>query len=568
MASRLVLCLAAVILPSCSALPKSPTETLQQSRLESLRYANVKEIELRQDVLRDWRLHKFAPNETYCDSISCDHAPRFVGDVEMASVALYWGAKMRPKSLEGLTSARSVLRSFGSRQWRCNPTEHGVYVNWDILSQPEAAMNYMMPLRLLKFSDWQMSADSQTVKELAKLSVADHFVFGNYGGHWTMLTMKSPQAFATEGAQAADASRNVCANLVQALGQVEDWADQKSSRLRQQFANALNGMLVALKALSAAGSWGLYTGCIAWALSVIGAIWKGGPAKKLSADDGAQGSSLADEFPEPCRKAIWGTHNLRLARQEEAMKRIHAALSSCALTPEFIAELRPAWQVFAGDAWKERNGRSTADAPGSKLFRQCGAAGSVSTHPVGRGNTFEARILGASGWQPQEKEQDQAAEDRSSGNVALSSWIVEVSLFVRPSGCILVDGQRLFQTHPQSYLAGWRCVAQEAAAGKRHASVSHGVVSFSGTVSIITCKFSSALPTQPFELSLEATDPLLKAAGWHIEGLTLCPWTPLKPLATSCRSQQPQKLRSESAVGKKTDSVQSSALRSFQPIFS
>ncbi|CAE8721298.1 unnamed protein product, partial [Polarella glacialis] len=38
------------------------------------------------------------------------------------------------------------------------------------------------------------------------------------------------------------------------------------------------------------------------------------------------------------------------------------------------------------------------------------------------------------------------------------TWEVEFALFVTPrDSCVLVDGNRLFQTHPQSYLTAWRC---------------------------------------------------------------------------------------------------------------
>eukprot|EP00913_Durusdinium_trenchii_P013697 g12860.t1 len=95
-----------------------------------------------------------------------------------------------------------------------------------------------------------------------------------------------------------------------------------------------------------------------------------------------------------------------------------------------------------------------------------------------------------------------------------SAWEVELSLFVAPRDlCVLVDGNRLFQTHPQSYLTPWSCFMQHERRSSR--SSGQGVVSYSGTVALLRCRFPTA-PQGAVELTVSSTIIPLQALGWLI----------------------------------------------------
>lgn len=155
--------------------------------------------------------------------------------------------------------------------------------------------------------------------------------------------------------------------------------------------------------------------------------------------------------------------------------------------------------------------------PGHK-WRICGMPGDVVKRDLGLGGRLEATVLGA--W---------AEEDGS-------AWEVELSLFVAPRDpCVLVDGQRLFQTHPQSYLTQWSCSMQDGTT-----AVSQGAVSYSGTVALLRCRFASAPSrSQPVTLTVSSTVEALRAAGWSLSGLRLCPFQPLPAVPTPGPSRSP-----------------------------
>ncbi|CAE8619248.1 unnamed protein product, partial [Polarella glacialis] len=103
------------------------------------------------------------------------------------------------------------------------------------------------------------------------------------------------------------------------------------------------------------------------------------------------------------------------------------------------------------------------------------------------------------------------------------------ALFVTPrDSCVLVDGNRLFQTHPQSYLTAWRCSAAGRSGFGAEAKES-GVWSYSGATAVVRCSFSGQPPPEdePIELSLTASSASMAAAGWVIEGIAACPWRPV-----------------------------------------
>ena len=130
---------------------------------------------------------------------------------------------------------------------------------------------------------------------------------------------------------------------------------------------------------------------------------------------------------------------------------------------------------------------------------------------------------------------------------------VELSVFVAPrEDCVLVDGNRLFQTHPQRLDSRLTCSERRQElldpmgmqlgrqplhesrtevkdfTEKRGLSLSlTGVVSYSGTVTLIRCRFPSA-PSSTAELAVFTLEHL-QEAGWSITGLRLCPFQPLRP---------------------------------------
>jgi len=107
---------------------------------------------------------------------------------------------------------------------------------------------------------------------------------------------------------------------------------------------------------------------------------------------------------------------------------------------------------------------------------------------------------------------------------------LELAVFVGSTeGCVFTDGQRLFQTLPQSYLTRWRCRI-----GSGVYSSSASVVSYSGNVALISCNFEdSAEPSRlrAAAIVVEAEREALRSAGWIIGPLRLCPWSPAPAVA-------------------------------------
>lgn len=107
---------------------------------------------------------------------------------------------------------------------------------------------------------------------------------------------------------------------------------------------------------------------------------------------------------------------------------------------------------------------------------------------------------------------------------------LELSIFVGSTeGCVFIDGQRLFQTLPQSYLIQWRCRT-----GKGVLSSSASAISYSGNVALISCNFEDrAEPSHMHAASIfvEAEREGLRNDGWIFGPLQLCPWNTIPAAA-------------------------------------
>eukprot|EP00434_Breviolum_minutum_P028948 symbB.v1.2.025606.t1/scaffold2446.1/size186988/5 len=70
--------------------------------------------------------------------------------------------------------------------------------------------------------------------------------------------------------------------------------------------------------------------------------------------------------------------------------------------------------------------------------------------------------------------------------------------------------------------------------GIQKTALSQGVVSYSGTVALIRCRFELPVENQPMTLTITSTNQALRAAGWslrgRLDGLRLCPFQPLVPV--------------------------------------
>jgi len=170
-------------------------------------------------------------------------------------------------------------------------------------------------------------------------------------------------------------------------------------------------------------------------------------------------------------------------------------------------------------------------------WRSCGPPGAVHIRGL-VANRFRASILGVSGISHRSRDYCRSllpAEE------SLPSLSIEVSLFVTPSAadkCTYVDGQRLFQTFPLTYLAAWTCDI-ESSLGLKATSSSSSVVSYAGSIAQIRCDFDDTPTTEEDDdrsekeewfLTLRPSEPVLAESGWLIEKVPICKWQSLPAL--------------------------------------
>ncbi|CAJ1403405.1 unnamed protein product [Effrenium voratum] len=288
---------------------------------------------------------------------------------------------------------------------------------------------------------------------------SDHQVFGSYGSLWTLLAMANGRRWQM------DPDTAELLRWVQLLAEVDQWLKMSPDRRSRE----LQPLLWEAKPGTAARR---------WALQQLGAAFQ----------------DVAERTAErPCL---------------EALRRLNLPPAEAMTSPAWPSQRPPECQgaspaVLA--SWLGSDLRAAKCRDAGRHWRLCGAPGAVWQHRLGR---ISATVLGA--WA-----RDQAPED--------CGWEVELSLFMAPiDDCVLVDGNRLFQTHPQSYLTSWRChLGGHLAVG--------GVVSYSGTVALVRCRFPTA-PAGKAELAIESSVPSLRAAGWSLTGIKLCPFEPLLPV--------------------------------------
>jgi len=453
-------------------------------------------------------------NASYCDSIGCG-VRQHVGHLHLVVLPLAWSTRTQSIPLATL-GLRFLRRQLHRKAWRCR-SDCQLFLDRSLLRSPDTVALYAAPARRLRFDAWAQNRSHLHYSFFG----ADHHVFGSYGSLWAVSGL-SGNSYVARGAETCSAGSlcDTCLSLILLLAEVEVWWSSNGAsaggnlrgRAQQEadFAQMLRQLVWHGRA-SRWESWGDWRRCLLRTLADLTTAWLAAHSSK--------------ELQEPAvlrltaREQACATAGLQAASAvgaAEASRQAAAALEAalegaCAPASARVAvHLAPFWRAAASSELPAKFHPAR-----SPQWRLCGPAGQVALRRLARGR-LRASVLGLWGYA------DAGASGRSPGGAG-SPWTVEVALFVSPADdCVYVDGQRLFQTHPQSYLAEWTCTFGEP----RVQAVSTGVVSHSGTLVLLRCSFDVAPPPGPFRLDLRASHAALAGAGWVAEGIHVCPWRP------------------------------------------
>eukprot|EP00931_Biecheleriopsis_adriatica_P046040 TRINITY_DN26408_c0_g1_i1.p1 TRINITY_DN26408_c0_g1~~TRINITY_DN26408_c0_g1_i1.p1 ORF type:complete len:773 (+),score=124.46 TRINITY_DN26408_c0_g1_i1:49-2367(+) len=431
-------------------------------------------------------------SSAYCDAIGC-HIPQRVNTISFSLMQLGWGANVAAVSTLGLAK-KSLGRRMHSRQWRCREGGSQLLVDAELLQSPETLAAYVQPLQRLRYADWVGNSSAASSRSSAEPFSVDHQVFGTYGGFWTFVALSSSSKWkASDGVTPpchAHSACGVCLHLARLLAEVDIWKSESPRRRLKE----LEQVLQQLRRLADPVPW---HACFRWALTALAQAWH---RDAEVGDDVIGDAACLDALPREAAadmaiKGRWPDPIPLECANVEASARLFSVLLLRAAGPT------------AGETSEERHGLR---------WRLCGPPGSVLRLQLGPRGLLHGTVLGL--W---------AEESNVQTSTKTTGWKVEIALFVAPSDeCVLVDGNRLFQTHPQSYLTPWTCTA--TAGAFRATSSSQGVVSYSGNIALILCRFEGVPPEEDtVEISLASSVSNLADAGWHMAGISACPWRPL-----------------------------------------
>lgn len=446
-------------------------------------------------------------NSSYCDSIGCG-APGNVGGVALAVLQLSWGVSLPTVALDDLRPG-VARRHLDRKEWRCKPGFGPLMVDWGVLRGREAAALYTAPAQQLRYDTWV--AHEHAIKPAVTPFGADHRVFGTYGGFWSLLGLAGGHSARSRSPAGRACGRgslcDVCLQLSQLSANSEVWSQARAVPAemwsQEEEMRQIMVHVAAHGGISKASGWQGWQDCILGSLSDIASVWH----------RHVQPSSLSE-------KERTCVANSKSEASALAQLRRGTEGSCSPASPKVVALLAQAWD----DASRARGKMAiptAADGLGPR-WRLCGPVGQIA-HVRLSHRRFRATVLGVWGFQGAG-----VPETVLNASIAQSDrWSVEVLIFVRPAdACVYVDGQRLFQSHPQSYLAAWGCSVSDRG-GEVFKSVAQSTVSYSGTAVLVRCHFSEVPPAGPFELMLRAEHPALDASGWRTaEAVQVCPWMP------------------------------------------
>eukprot|EP00435_Cladocopium_sp_Y103_P002749 s996_g1.t1 len=428
-------------------------------------------------------LHTLPANRSkaiYCDSVGCE-VPESVGPRHFSLLRMGWAYSSH--AWLGVSNAWAKRRM--RQAWRCG--REGVFLNLDMLTSLETLTQAAEPLQRLSFEGLKASEASSAFS-------VDHQVFGSYGSIWSFFAMAdtSRWTFANGSLACAGACAHVVA-LLHLVAEVDTWRKFSPARRLQE-------MQQVLAPLPTLEKYQDFHPIATWAWQRLADAWK---------EDSNWILAQLTETQRSCFDALAKMDEVTFESWRDPPPECQAsnAMPSAFIAASMVSLDRSKWTTLRPSV-----------RPGHK-WRICGMPGDVVKRDLGLGGRLEATVsLGDRGLGS-----DVDLVDLEDG----SAWEVELSLFVAPKDpCVLVDGQRLFQTHPQSYLTQWSCSMEDGTL-----AVSQGVVSYSGTVALLRCRFA-AVPSrrQPVTLTVSSTVEALRAAGWSLSGLRLCPFQPLEPV--------------------------------------
>ncbi|CAK9055703.1 unnamed protein product [Durusdinium trenchii] len=411
-------------------------------------------------------------SEVFCDSVGCQ-VPYRIGLRSFSLLRMGWGYTSR--AWLGLSRA-SVQRR--GRRWRCAERQE-VVLDPDLFS-PETLTQAAEPLQRYTY---ESLFGGSAASESSAFSV-DHQVFGNYGSLWSFFALADPSRWTMADGMtpACPSTCTLAIRAVRLLAEVDQWRNSSPARRLQQLSQ--------LSLLFGKGD--QWESLRTWVWPRLTELWK------------EDASWILQELTEPQRSCFDALNTGKAAEVLEAFGNGSFRPLECQ-GPKTWPHALIAASMRRSDEGREASSSRSLEI--GRKWRLCGMPGEVMKQGFGRG--FQASLLGA--W----------AEDHG------SAWEVELSLFVAPRDlCVLVDGNRLFQTHPQSYLTPWSCFMQHERRSSR--SSGQGVVSYSGTVALLRCRFPTA-PQGAVELTVSSTIIPLQALGWSLTGIRLCPLQPLSP---------------------------------------
>ncbi|CAE7641133.1 unnamed protein product, partial [Symbiodinium sp. CCMP2456] len=361
-------------------------------------------------------------------------------------------------ALQPSLPALGLARRMSHPRWLCSSARSGeeLLLDPDILSETTLAAA-TEPLRRLPFSRWVAGEDPWHNSEPFS---ADHRVFGSYGSIWSVFALADSRRWKQPNGEPACLASSGCGltvRLARLLAEVDQWLQETRERRATEILALAQMAWPASEGSGASRPWLLHELARAWSKDRAASVAALGASGRLCLE------TLQDGAVEAISSGTW---RLKMSHCADAQP----------------GEVLTAW--FLGSS---NPSSSSHQAPARRWWRGCGNQGAVhAPQRVGPGGRLVATVLGISGWQ---------AKDQP------TTWEVEASLFVAPStsadsSCVLVDGNRLFQTHPQSYLTSWTCTARSTS-GFRATARSQGVVSYSGTVALIRCVFDAAPPDEP-----------------------------------------------------------------------